>query len=165
MDEPLAILLLPCRLEDFELEAHARDLLNIPRVVALEPSPRRTPKFLRASVPVRQARRLRFPGDPRVIVLYHPQQYPLARALCARHERAELWYLRGDPAALGAQRGYSREELIELDELACERAAGSHLLRTEADPDTMNEPLRVRLRELEIISSRPFVPGARVRVR
>ena len=102
-----------------------------------------------------------------MIVLYHPGQYPLARALCARYGRAELWYLRGDPAAVVASLSYSREELLELDQLASERTTGPHLLSTEAisaeaDPDDVNEPLRVRLRELEIISPRPFVPWARV---
>jgi hypothetical protein len=163
--EPLGVLLLPCRLEDFELVAQARDLLNIPRVVAIEPSPRRTPRFLLQSAPMRQAKRLRFPGEPRVIILYHPGQYPLARALCARHEQAELWYLRGDPAGLQADLGYSREELIEFDELACERATGSHMLSTAADPEIVNEPLRARLRELEIISARPFVPWGRIQTR
>lgn len=169
MDEPLAVLLLPCRLEEFELEDHARDLLKIPRALALEPSHRRTPRFLRDSVPVRQARRLRFPGEPRVIVLYHPRQYPLARALCARYDGAELWYLRGDPAALRPDREYSREELVEFDGLACERAGVAHFIGVDAgvdpDPDAVNEPLRVRLRELEIISARPFVPWARVQAR
>jgi hypothetical protein len=168
--EPLAVLLLPSRLEDFELEAQARDLLQIPRVIAIEPSPHRTPKFLRESAPLRQARRLRFPGEPRVIVLYHPGQYPLARALCARHEHAELWYLRGDPTGLAASLGYSREELLELDELACARAGMSPIetggaVTADINPDVVNESLRARLRELEVISARPFVPGARINTR
>ena len=50
-DDPLAVLLLPGRLEGLELEAHARDLLSIPRVVALEPSRVRPPRFLRAGFP------------------------------------------------------------------------------------------------------------------
>jgi hypothetical protein len=54
-DEPLAVLLLPGRLEGFELEAHARDLLSIPRVVALEPPRIRPARALRDAVSVRQA--------------------------------------------------------------------------------------------------------------
>ena len=150
--EPLGILLLPCRLEDFELASHARDLLAIPRVVAVEPPARRTPRFLRDTLPMRQARRLRFPGDPRVLVLYHPMQYPLARALMARHD-AELWYIEPSPGVLGEQ----VEELIELDRLARGRAR-----QTVAPAD---DALRYRLRELEIISPRPFVPGARIHAR
>ena len=61
-DEPLAVLLLPGRLEGLELEAHARDLLSIPRVVALEPSRLRPRRLLRDAALLRQGRRLRFPG-------------------------------------------------------------------------------------------------------
>ena len=43
-----------------------------------------------------QARRLKLPGVPRVIVIFHPLQYPLARGLIARHPDAELWYWRWD---------------------------------------------------------------------
>ena len=55
-DDSMAILLLPGPLEGFEREAHARGLLRIPRVVALEASKRRTPAFLRNALPMRQAR-------------------------------------------------------------------------------------------------------------
>lgn len=78
--EPLAVLLLPRRVEEFELAAHAQDLLAIPRVVALEPSRARTRRLRRNTITALQARRLRFPGRPRVFVLYEPEQYPLARA-------------------------------------------------------------------------------------
>jgi hypothetical protein len=160
--EPLAVLLLPCRLEEFERAGHARDLLAIPRVVALEPSRRRTPRFLRDAAPMRSAKRLRFPGEPRVIVLYHAEQYQLARALRGRYEGAELWYMRTVPAVLRGDEGHSRDELRELDELAFQRATETHLVAEDADARIVNEPLRVRLRELGIISTRPFVPGARV---
>lgn len=160
-DERLAVLLLPCRLEQFDRAAHARDLLAIPRVVALEPSSRRTPRFLREAAPLRQARRLRFPGQPRLLVLYHPAQYPLARGLMDRYG-AELWYVPGDPTVLRAVAGFTREELLEFDELARERAARWREAAADASPASVNEALRIRLRELEIISARPFVPGARV---
>ena len=158
MTEPLAVLLLPRRLEDFELKGHARDLLTIPRVIALEPSARRVPKFLRDMLPVRQANRVRFPGEPRLVALYHPGQYPLARALCGHYEGAELWYFRPEPGSLSAAGPYSRDELFELAELARERATQSLLVREGADPGVVNERLRRRLLELEIISSRPFLP-------
>ncbi len=147
MTEPLAVLLLPAKLEDFELAAHARDLLRIPRVLALEPSRFRTPRLLRDAVPLRSARRLRFPGEPRMLVLYHPRQYPLARALGGRYEHAELWYLRPDPAQLTA-------ELAELDELAVDRAGAARVI----DPTAPPAELRERLLELGIISARAFVP-------
>lgn len=164
-DEPLGLLLLPRRLEQFELEDHARALLQIPRVVALEPGRFRTPSFLRTAAPLRTARRLKLPGLPRVVVLYHPMQYPLARALCTRYERAELWYLRPDHAAFHDQAGYLREELLELDELAAERATRTVLLGTEEVLAAQTASLRDRLAELGVISHRPFIPGGRVRGR
>jgi len=160
VSEPLALLLLPSKLEQFEFPAHARSLLSIPRVVALEPGWLRTPRLLRQSAPVRAARKLRLPGEPRVIVLYHPQQYPLARALCARYPEAELWYVRPAPTALDA--GDASPELRDLDLLAAERAGEDHMGEQGPDLSELEERLRDRLRELEVISARPFVPGARV---
>src|SRR5689334_9905271 len=101
-DDVLAALLLPGRLEGFEREDHARGLLSIPRVVALESSRLRPPGFLRDAICQRQARRLRFPGRLRLLVLYHPAQYPLARALVAHYEDLELWYIPPEPQSLQA---------------------------------------------------------------
>lgn len=151
MDDALALLLLPASLEGFEHEAQARGLLSIPRVIALEPARVRTPRFLREGAAARQAARIRLPGELRVVVLYHPAQYPLARALLGRHGRAELWYAASDRPAI------DDPELESFDQLARERAAG--LLVTAPDMD--EEPLRRRLQELEVISRRPFVPAAR----
>jgi hypothetical protein len=160
--DSLAVLLLPGRLEGIALEAHARDLLSIPRVIALEPSRVRPPRFLRDSISLRQARRLRFPGQPRLLLLYHPAQYPLARALCARYEDLELWYVsppgrqdRPDPATAGQPD--PRE--AALDVLARERAR-QVLPVTEAGV-VDDAPLRERLRELDVINPRAFLPGAR----
>jgi hypothetical protein len=163
VSEPLAVLLLPAKLEDFELAEHARDLLSIPRVLALEPGRFKTPRWLRESAPLRAARRLRLPGDPRVFVLYHPAQYSLARALCARYEQSELWYFRPEPGSLGA--GDPDDELTELDQLAVSRAGDARVISQAAEGGELREPLRLRLRELEVISHRPFVPGARVQTR
>jgi hypothetical protein len=155
--EPLALLLLPAALEEFELSEHARRLLAIPRVVVLEPSRHRTPRWLRDSIPARQVKRLRLPGEPRVVVLYDPAQYPLARGACARYASAELWYLRGGEPGT--------DELADLDRLAQERAAEVRTLGTPEGLDAAEQALRVRLTELEVISHRPFVPGARVNAR
>lgn len=152
LQEPLAILLLPAKLEQFELVEHARRLLEIPRVVALEPGRFRTPSWFRDHAPVRQVKRLRFPGVPRVVVLYHPRQYPLVRALLARYEQSELWYLRIDAAA----------ELPELDDLAQTRAEDVHRIQEPEARSAAEEALRLRLHELGIISQRPFVPGGRI---
>ena len=37
-----------------------------------------------------------------MIVLYHPAQYPLARALLSHDDELELWYVPPDAASLGA---------------------------------------------------------------
>ena len=85
LTEPLGVLLLPRKLEQFDLVAHARDLLAIPRVVAVEPS-----RFHRRSLlgddiaAIRQVRRLRFPGQPKVIVLYDPHRFPRREPLDER---------------------------------------------------------------------------------
>ncbi|HEX5296551.1 MAG TPA: hypothetical protein VFW50_06155 [Streptosporangiaceae bacterium] len=157
--DSLAVLLLPGKLEGIALEAHARDLLSIPRVIALEPSRVRPPRHLRDAISLRQARRLRFPGQPRLLLLYHAAQYPLARALCARYQDLELWYLsppgRQDQPA--ADQAHSRE--AALDVLARERAR-QVLTVTEAGA-VDDAPLRERLRELDVINPRAFLPGTR----
>lgn len=162
--EPLGVLLLPRRLEDFDLAAHARDLLDIPRVVAVEPSRWRRRKLLGEDLAaVRHARRLRFPGKPRVLVLYDPHQYHLARLLAARHE-AEVWYVRGatvDPA----RSEHETAELDLLDQMAGEIAVQTLVAGGGEDPRSDNEPIRRRMIELEIISSRPFLAGMRAMAR
>lgn len=155
MTDSLAILLLPARLEDFGLAAHARDLLEIPRVMALERSRRRTPTALRDAMSARQARRLRFRGEPRLLVLYHPRDYPFGRALLAVHEQSELWYFQPDTKMMAG------EDLIALDENARARAVRVLLANPDGDPRAENQPLRTRLLELEVISHRPYIPSAR----
>jgi hypothetical protein len=163
VDESLAVLVLPATLEEFELQAHARDLLSIPRVVALEPSRRRAPRFMRDAAAMRQARRLRFPGRPVLILLYHPEQYPLARALSGRYGDAELWYLPPRDYATGSAEA---QELLTFDELARQRATQTLPTPSSDDgPAGPDEALRLRLRELGVISHRPFVPVRGVRGR
>lgn len=158
--EPLAVLLLQARLEEFRLQEHAGELLSIPRVIALEPSRHRTPRLLRDAAPLRQARRLRLPGEPRVLVLYHPEQYRLARALLARYQQSELWYVR-PPEADRLAGASSAADLEELDRLAVQRATEARIIAPEIGSALAGSPLRIRFQELEIISARPFVPGAR----
>lgn len=161
VDDALAVLLLPGRLEEIALEAHARALLEIPRVVALEPSRLRTPRFMRNSASLRQARRLRFPGRLRLLVLYDPAQYLLARGLLAEYTESELWYLRPDDATLAAARaaaGAGAEELQSFDNLARERAA--RVLPVTPGDGLDETPLRERLRQLEVINPRAFLPDS-----
>jgi hypothetical protein len=159
VDDSLAVLLLPGALEGFELEAHARELLSIPRVIALEPSRVRTPRFLRNPVSLRQARRLRFPGRPRLVVLYHPAQYPLARALLTHYDELELWYIAPGYEAGRATGGADARELLEFDELA--RVHARQTLPVTKGAEVRDADLRLRLRELDVINPRVFVPGMR----
>ncbi|MFL5824150.1 MAG: hypothetical protein ACJ764_11995 [Solirubrobacteraceae bacterium] len=159
--EPLAVLLLPTKLEEFELAAHARDLLEIPRVVALEPPRWRRRKVLLGEdiAAVRQARRLRFPGTPHAVVLYDLRQYHLARALGAQH-KAEVWYVRrsAESPPTGAVE-LQDADLVVLDQLACEVAAGIIVPGGPEEARADNTPLRERLVEVQVISAKPFVPG------
>lgn len=168
--EPLGVLLLPVKLEEFELAAHARDLLEIPRVVALEPPRfRRRRAFLGDDLTaVRQARRLRFPGKPGVVVLYDTRQYHLARALGAHH-KAEVWYVRrakedeGSSGLPSPDQQERPDDLTLLDQMACEVASGIIVPGKPQEARADNTPLRARMIELEIISTRPFVPWSRRR--
>src|SRR3954452_25473134 len=120
---PFAVLLLPRTLESFILRDHAEDLLTAPGVVAVEPARLsygahlRLPAAVGDGLAAAQARRLRLPGVPRVIVIFHPLQYPLARGLIAQHPDAELWYWRWDryEAAYDAsRRGRARLEDLHI---------------------------------------------------
>lgn len=158
------MLLLPRKLEEFDLAAHARDLLEVPRVVAVEPSRFRRKRLLGEDIAaLRQARRLRFPGAPRLVVLYDPHQYHLARALAARHE-AELWYFKGT-AVDPPRDDEERIELELLDQMADEVAVQTLAADAAGNPRSDNEPVRRRMIELEIISSRPFILGMQPRSR
>src|SRR3954453_1061159 len=124
---PLGVLLLPQPLERFALRAHAEDLLAGAGVLAVEP-PRlgasgRVPAAVADGLSAGQARRLKLPGVPRAILVFHPLQYPLARGLIAHHPDAELWYWRWDryDADLGTSRR-RRERLEDLHLAAALRA-------------------------------------------
>jgi hypothetical protein len=159
--EPLGLLILPVTLEAFALAEPARRLLAVPRVLALEPPRMEPPRLLRHSAPFRQAKRLKLPGEPRVVVLFDPGQYPLARAVCARFTGAELWYVRPEPDQR-APAADPRADLDEYDALASERAGLGHVLRWEDTLERRDESLWGSLRELGVISSRPFFPDGRI---
>ncbi len=162
-EDSIAVLLLRGRLEGFELEAHARSLLEIPRVVALEARRQRPPRLLATAAPLRQARRLRFPGRVRLLLLYHPAQYPLARALRDRHDGADLWYVA--PDRLDGGPPDELEQWREYDGLARERATATLALADPAaeggSPTISDATLRERLRELDVISPYAFMPAGR----
>jgi glycosyltransferase involved in cell wall biosynthesis len=127
---PLCVLLLPRALEQFILRDQAEDLLSAPGVVAIEPARIPYGAYLRLPGPVAdglaatQARRLRLPGAPAAIVIFHPLQYPLARALIAEHPDAELWYWRWDRYEVAYDASARRRaRLQDLHDSAVNRAA------------------------------------------
>jgi hypothetical protein len=127
---PIAVLLLPRELESFILRDQAEDLLTAPGVVAVEPARvpygayLRLPASVADGLAATQARRLRLPGVPRAIVIFHPLQYPLARGLIAQHRDAELWYWRWDRYEVAYDATpRQRERLEELHLAASMRAA------------------------------------------
>jgi hypothetical protein len=155
MAEPLAVLLLPRRLDGFILRDQADDLLRARGVHALEPPGipygvlGRMPPGLARIVARVQARLLKQPGDLRAVVIFHPLQYPLARALLDRHRGAELWYGRWDRYEEAGDAGpRMRERLARLHEAAANDAALTFVasvklaeLEREAGRDAVLVPL------------------------
>jgi hypothetical protein len=130
VDQPLLVLLLPRPLERFILRDQAEDLLHAPGAIAVEPARipygavGRAPAPVGAWMAAQQARRLRLPGTPRAVAIFHPFQYPLARALLAREPDAELWYGRWDRYEEAYDAGpRTKRRLQELHAQAAERAA------------------------------------------
>jgi hypothetical protein len=94
VEQQLLVLLLPQRLERFHLETQARELLRAPGAVAVDPARipvGRIPATVAAGLAVGQAKRMRLPGMPAAVAIFHPLQFYLAGALLARHPAAELW--------------------------------------------------------------------------
>jgi len=161
MPDPLAVLLLPDRLEEFALSEHARDLLRAPRVIALEP-PRvswarlaRLPDPFASRTALRQAKRLKLPGTARVVIIYNPLQTMMGLGLLARHREAELWYVRAASEPTDVEPKLE-QRIAELDEAARKRAVLDITvddlapLPPERTWFEANELLWDRLEELEI---------------
>jgi hypothetical protein len=160
---PLCLLLLPCELEDFPLRAHAEDLLAGPGVLGVDP-PRlgrrgRMPAALADGLAAGAARRMRLPGLPRVVVIFQPLQYRLARGLIAAHEGAELWYWRHAELALAGSRR-RRERQAELHLAASLRAelivVGSEPLRDDVLADGGRDPLLLETTDDPHADNRPL---------
>ena len=118
------LLLLPEPLERFAHRSLAEALLATGLAVAADP-PRasyrrqaRLPDAVGVAVAHKQARRLRkrLRDEPRVIVIFDPAQYPLARGLLQLLPGCELWYEYSAPIAAGDAR------TAELHGMAAERA-------------------------------------------
>jgi hypothetical protein len=127
---PLLVLLLPRPLPDFLHRDQAEDLLRCPGTAALEPGRLRygvlgrLPDGVARRVARAWVRRVRLPGTPRAVAVFHPFQLPAAEALLDRHPDAELWYSRWDryESAYDA-RGWTRRRLRTLHERAARRSA------------------------------------------
>ena len=139
-DEPpgLCVLLLPRALEQFILRDQAEDLLSAPGVVAVEPArvpygaQLRLPASVGDGLAATQARRLRLPGVPRAIVIFHPLQYPLARGLIAQHPDAELWYWRWDRYEVAYDANARQRARLEELHLAASLRAAVTVVVTDA---------------------------------
>jgi hypothetical protein len=150
-ERPLCVLLLPGPLEQCAVRERAEDLLSAPGVAAVDPprlpyaSLARFSEAMADGIAAVQARRMRLPGFPRAIVVFHPNQYPLARALRGVHPDAELWY---GPAAEPAG---DREQA--LNARAFERA-DLRFRHWDAPAYEQNLPLWERMETLGIESGR-----------
>jgi glycosyltransferase involved in cell wall biosynthesis len=136
--QPTAVLLLPRTLESFILRDQAEDLLRSPQVLAVE-APQvpygvlgRLPVPLGSALAAAQARGMKLPGEPRVVAIFHPFQYPLARALLRRHPQAKLWYGRWDRY----EEAYDAS--VELERL--EREAGRDAVLVPLAADSFPAP-------------------------
>jgi hypothetical protein len=141
-ERPVCVLLLPRPAAAY---APGAALLRAPGAVAVEPPPLsyaaqgRVPGALADRIAAAQARRLALPGEPRAVVAFEALQYPLARALLALHDGAELWY-GGAEAAAGRRRA--------LHAAAAARAALTFV------PGEDSRPLLARMEALGIESGR-----------
>ena len=127
---PLCLLLLPRPLEGFILRDQAEDLLRADGVVAVDPPrvpygavarlPHVLGEVLANGVAKRLVKALRRNGDrPKVIVIFHPVQALLARAIIDRVPDCELWYGRWDRYEHAYDAGpHMRERLAQLHEVA-----------------------------------------------
>jgi hypothetical protein len=142
---PIGVLLLPRTLEQFILRDQADDLLTAPGVVAVEPARISYGAYLRLPASVgdglaaAQARRLKLPGVPRVIVIFHPLQYPLARVLIAQHPDAELWYWRWDRYEAAYDASQRQKDRLEDLHLAASMRAAVNVVVSDALGDIARE--------------------------
>jgi hypothetical protein len=143
VDQPLLVLLLPRPLERFDLEQPVRELLRAPGVVAVDPTRLpigRMPASVAAGLAIGQAKRMRLPGTPGAVAIFHPLQFYLAGALLARHPTAELWYGAPEPGDVAPHE--------QLHTAAAERAALTFPVTADLDIT----PLQLRMAELGIVT-------------
>jgi hypothetical protein len=102
---------------------------------------------------------MKLPGFPRVVVIFGPLQYPLARGLIVANEGAELWYWRHAPL----ERPDSRRRRDRLEELHIAASFRSELivvsteqLREEVRGEGARDPLLLELTDDPHADNRPL---------
>ena len=114
-DQPLLVLLLPTKLEDFALRERVEDLLRAPGAIAVEPPPvswkklGSLPEVTLARIAKRQAKRMKLPGIPRAIAVFEDTQ----RAL-AQREVLELGGQEEDEQRLVSREGRTAQARLRL---------------------------------------------------
>ena len=102
---------------------------------------------------------MRLPGFARVLVIFHPVQYPLARGLIGANQGAELWYWRHAALELYGP-GRRRARLEELHLAASLRAelivVGSESLREDVLAAGGRDPLLLELTDAPHADNRPL---------
>jgi hypothetical protein len=149
-EQPLGVMLLPQPLEEFWLRERAEDLLTAPAVFAADPARisyralGRLPDTLMTGLAAGQARRMRFPGVPRAILVFHPLQYPLARAMIVDSPDAQLWYAHWSQEAEPPHSPRVQRRIADFDTMAAMRADW----RFDAAPSAAGVSAREGNREL-----------------
>jgi len=154
--QPRVLLLLPRALDGFILEDQARDLLRAPGVMAIGP-PRmrygtlvRLPNIARDALARALAQRMlhALDGELRAVVIFHPVQWPVARALLAESAQAELWYGRWDRYELAYDASPGMRWTLE----ALHRAAASRSSLTFVASDRLAELESEAGREAQVVT-------------
>jgi hypothetical protein len=149
-DQALGVMLLPQPLEVFSLRDRAEDLLTAPAVFAADPARisyrafGRLPDTVMTGIAAGQARRMRLPGVPRAVLLFHPLQYPLARSLISDNPDAQLWYAHWSPDGDPEHPPRVQRRIADFDTMAEMRADW----RFDASPQPAGVSARECNREL-----------------
>jgi hypothetical protein len=95
----------------------------------------------------RLVRALRAKGAPRVVVIFHPFQYPLARALLALVPDCELWYGRWDRY----EHAYDADERLRRHLTALHEAAAARAALTFVASDELARIERAAGRDAQLV--------------
>jgi hypothetical protein len=144
-DAPIALLLVPRTIARFILYDQGRDLLRSPGVMAVEAPPirygvlGRLPRWLGDALGAAQAARLRVPGTPVALLMFHPFQWPFDRTPAAPDAGART---RARLAALHAEAAERAEVVFAVSPtlVELERAAGRAAILMPSAADSFPAP-------------------------